>query len=430
MRYEKYKDSGFDWIGEIPEHWEVKKIKYVIKKLETGKREINPKSNDILSIGGEHINFNGKIEIRNSRYVSQEFYNNFKNGKINKNDILMVKDGATIGKTALVDFDPQNKMLLNEHVYKIVADKYYYYYFLSHYFQSNIWKENQSSAQEGITRTTILNSFSFFIPSFKEQTAIANYLDRKTAEIDELINKKEQLLKLYEEEKTAIINQAVTKGINPDVKMKDSGIDWLGEIPEHWEVKKLKYVVDINKETLSDKTDGDYQIEYIDIGNVEYGKLKERPKKLLFEKAPSRARRVVNSGDTLISTVRTYLKAILFIENANDNLIASTGFAVIAPSDDFLPDYLFYILSSEIVLQNITASSVGVSYPAINASEIGGFYSWFPEKQEQKTIIDFIVIEMNKINTKVEKTKKLIDLLGEYKQSLISEVVTGKIKVV
>jgi type I restriction enzyme S subunit len=212
--------------------------------------------------------------------------------------------------------------------------------------------------------------------------------------------------------------------------MKDSGIDWLGEIPEHWEVKKLKYVVDINKETLSDKTDGDYQIEYIDIGNVEYGKLKERPKKLLFEKAPSRARRVVNSGDTLISTVRTYLKAILFIENANDNLIASTGFAVIAPSDDFLPDYLFYILSSEIVLQNITASSVGVSYPAINASEIGGFYSWFPEKQEQKTIIDFIVKEINKINTKVEKTKKLIDLLSEYKQSLISEVVTGKIKVI
>ncbi|GAI58383.1 unnamed protein product [marine sediment metagenome] len=127
--------------------------------------------------------------------------------------------------------------------------------------------------------------------------------------------------------------------------------------------------------------------------------------------------------------MRTYLKAILFIENADDNLIASTGFAVISPDNIFLPNYLFYILSSEIILQNITASSVGVSYPAINASEIGDLFAWYPDKEEQTQIVQYIETETALINTKAEKTKKLIELLKEYKTALISEVVTGKVKV-
>ncbi len=213
------------------------------------------------------------------------------------------------------------------------------------------------------------------------------------------------------------------------MKLKNSGIDWLGEIPEHWEVKRLKYVANINTDTISDNMEKNYRLKYIDIGNVEYGNLKEKAKELLFCNAPSRARRVVKSGNTLISTVRTYLKSILFIEEADENLIASTGFAVISPNNCFVSKYLFYLLSNEIVIQNITANSVGVSYPAINASVIGDFYLWIPTLEEQASIISFIESEVVKINTKAEKAKKHIELLKEYKTALISEVVTGKVKV-
>ena len=430
-KYDKYKDSGFDWIGKIPEHWEIKKIKYLIEdhsgngfpNSEQGKKGLEYPFYKVSD-----INQNSMYVDKANNYVSLETIKENKWNIIPKHSVIAAKIGEALRKNhrKITKID----CLIDNNCIGLEPNGIDYRF--NFYFQSLIdfdWFVNPGAVPS--LSVEKYKQFRVVLPKIiEEQTAIANYLDLKTAKIDELLNQKEQLLELYEEEKTVIINQAVTKGINPDVKLKDSGIDWLGEIPEHWEVKKLKYVVDLNKETLSDKTDDDYQIEYIDIGNVEYGKLKEKPKKLSFEKAPSRARRVVNSGDTLISTVRTYLKAILFIENANDNLIASTGFAVIAPSDNFLPDYLFYILSSENILQSITASSVGVSYPAINASEIGTFYSWFPQKEEQTVIVQFIETEISLINTKAEKTKKLIELLGEYKQSLISEVVTGKIKVV
>ena len=267
------------------------------------------------------------------------------------------------------------------------------------------------------------------VPPKSEQTAIAAFLDRKTAEIDRLIADKKCLIELYEEEKTAIINQAVTKGLNPDVKMKDSGIEWLREIPEHWEVKRLKYVATINDETLSENTFGDFEIEYIEISDVKSGIGIIEYKRLLFRDAPSRARRVVRLGDVIVSTVRTYLKSIAKIDVFKENLIASTGFAVIRPQtiNSHFIGFLFY---SEMLIHEIVSLSTGVSYPAINSSQIGDIFIPIPEScEEQLLIANYLESECTRINTKVEKTKKLIALLTEYRTALISEVVTGKIKV-
>ncbi len=439
-KYEKYKDSGFDWIGEIPEHWKSIRLKYIGylygglsgKSNKDFNQSVNPDNKPFIPF--TNIANNKVIDPKQLQYVVIK--EDEKQNRVKNSDLFFMMSSENyedVGKSTIL-LDDLGEAYLNSFCkgFRFV-EKDYFPSFINYLLLSHPYRCVLQIEANGFTRINLkvdkVNDLSIKAPPFKEQVVIANYLDKKTEEIDKLITQKEQLLKLYEEEKTAIINQAVTKGIEPDTPMKDSGIDWLGEIPEHWEVKKLRYVVSINKETLSDKTDNDYKIEYIDIGNVEYGRLKDKPKKLLFEKAPSRARRIVNNGDILISTVRTYLKAILFIKNANSNLIASTGFAVISPNDDFLPEYLFYILSSEIILQSITASSVGVSYPAINSSEIGGFYSWFPEKQEQKIIITFIEAEIARINSKYKKVERLIELLKEYKQSLISEVVTGKIKV-
>jgi len=434
-RYEKYKDSGIEWVGEIPEHWRIIKLKYLAN---ANPSNIDKKSNN----DEDEIFLCNYVDVYNNEFITSDL--NFMKATANKNqiakfilekgDVIATKDSETpddIANPALVVEDFEN-VVCGYHLTHIKPKDIYGEY-LFRQFQSTFLQAYFEVSANGVTRYGLgvdkFNSVLILVPNHDEQTAITNYLDRKTAEIDDLIAQKEQLLALYEEEKTAIINQAVTKGINPDVKMKDSSIDWLGEIPAHWEMKKLKYVAVINSEALSDKTDDNFKIKYIDIGNVEYGKLKEKPKVLSFRNAPSRARRIVKSGDTLISTVRTYLKAILFIENADNNLIASTGFAVISPKTIIHSNYLFFILSNEIILQNISASSVGVSYPAINSIEIGNLFVWYPDKDEQIAIAAHIEKETARIGAKIEKTERLIELQKEYRTALISEVVTGKIKV-
>jgi type I restriction enzyme S subunit len=268
------------------------------------------------------------------------------------------------------------------------------------------------------------------VPSHDEQTAIAAYLDRKTAQIDDLISKKQKLIELLKEERAAIINQAVTKGLNPDAPMKDLGIEWLGEVPEHWEVKRLKYVASINEENLSEKTDANLEIKYIDIGNVCLGSIVNEPVTMYFKDAPSRARRIVRKGDTIISTVRTYLKAISYISDVPQNLIVSTGFAVIKPGDDFDKKFISFLLTSEMIVDTICSLSVGVSYPAINASDIANIMIWFPpNKTEQAAIVEHVNKTTTKIDQTTSKIEKQIDLLKEFRTALISEVVTGKIDV-
>ncbi len=152
---------------------------------------------------------------------------------------------------------------------------------------------------------------------------------------------------------------------------KDSGIDWLGDIPEHWDLLPLKRFISINRQTLNEDTSTEYEIEYIDIGNVDERDIIDAPQKMKFKDAPSRARRVIKQNDTIISTVRTYLKAIAFISENKNNLIASTGFAVLTPKEKTFPKYLVYLVSSHFFVNQISADSKGVNYPAITSVELG-----------------------------------------------------------
>ena len=425
-KYKKYKSSDIEWIGEIPEHWEVKKTKYCFIYT-TG---FTPPTGESKYFNDDHIwvtisDINQKFISESYTKLSLEAIQRFKPSLTSKGSLLF-SFKLSIGKVAFATTD----LYTNEAILSIKPGHNFnlnlFYYSLSNQLLMNA-NENIYGAK--LLNQELIRNAVIIFPPLPEQTQIANYLDHKTAQIDDLITKKQQLIKLLEEEKTAVINEAVTKGINPNVKLKDSGIEWLGKIPAHWEVKRLKYKTHINSNKLSENTDENFQMKYIDIGSVTYGELKEEAEDLLFKNAPSRARRIINDGDTLISTVRTYLKAILFIRSAESNLIASTGFAVITPQENFHPNYLFYILSSEAILQKITANSVGVSYPAINPTVIGMFNIWFPEKEEQIELVNHIEKETTRIDKTIATTKKMIELLKEYRTALISEAVTGKIKV-
>ena len=219
-------------------------------------------------------------------------------------------------------------------------------------------------------------------------------------------------------------------GLDPHPKLKPSGVEWLGDVPEHWRVRKLKHVVTINDEQLSETTNPDSEIAYIDIGSVDPYHATVSPRRVLFGDAPSRARRVVQSGDTIVSTVRTYLRAIAMLDDPPRGAIASTGFAVLRPKKTLVaPAYLGFLARSSYVVESICAKSVGVSYPATNAWEIGTVVIALPDKNEQRAIASFTDRSVGRIDRLVDKNQTLIDRLREKRQALITAAVTGQIDV-
>lgn len=198
----------------------------------------------------------------------------------------------------------------------------------------------------------------------------------------------------------------------------------LANLPSHWREKPMKHLARINPDKLADNTDPDFEMEYVDIGNVTLEAGICSTERHRFEVAPSRARRLVLDGDTIVSTVRTYLKAVAPIKRPPNNLVVSTGFAVLRPGPDLDPGYLFRLAQSDVVVQRIMAHSVGVSYPAINASEIGKFSIPVPPLEEQRAIAAFLDRETAKIDELIAKKQRLIELLATKRAADIRLAVT------
>lgn len=211
--------------------------------------------------------------------------------------------------------------------------------------------------------------------------------------------------------------------------MKDSGIEWIGEIPEGWESKRLKYLVSYNDESLGEDTNPDYEFDYIDIGSVEYGKGITQYQHMRFADSPSRARRVVHDKDVILSTVRTYLKAVATIDDRDNPQIASTGFVVLrAKQGQITPDYLHYSVLSNAFVSLVEAKSTGISYPAINASEVVEIKIPVPKISEQKRIADYLDSECARIDAVIEQTRASIEEYKKLKQSVITHAVTKGIR--
>lgn len=207
-------------------------------------------------------------------------------------------------------------------------------------------------------------------------------------------------------------------------KYKQTRCAWLKEIPEHWGFKRLKNVASHNDEALDERTDPDLEIEYVDISSVSLVNGIEKTELMHFEKAPSRARRKVKDGDIIVSTVRTYLKAIAPICNPSENMIVSTGFAVVRPKENLFSGYAGYLLQSNGFVGDVVANSVGVSYPAINASDLVRISVVEPPIEEQQVIARFLDFKTAQIDALIEKKKTLIDKLSEKRTALSSQSVT------
>ncbi len=205
---------------------------------------------------------------------------------------------------------------------------------------------------------------------------------------------------------------------------KPSGVTWLGDVPAHWQVKPLKHICGMNNSVLTDAAAPDFEIRYVDIGNVDsLGRILEE-QTFLFENAPSRARRRVRDGDTIISTVRTYLKAIAFMDNPAPNRIVSTGFAVLRPYPGIEPKFLWRLVQSSEFVDSVVSHSEGIGYPAINPSQLGALPAWLPPLDEQRRIAAFLDRETANLDALIAKKERLIELLQEKRTALISYAVT------
>ena len=207
-------------------------------------------------------------------------------------------------------------------------------------------------------------------------------------------------------------------------KYKQTRCAWLQEIPEHWDFKRLKNVASHNDEALDERTDPDLEIEYVDISSVSLVNGIEKTEAMPFEKSPSRARRKVKDGDIIVSTVRTYLKAIAPICEPPENMVVSTGFAVIRPKENLLSGFAGYLLQSNGFVGDVVANSVGVSYPAINASDLVRIPAVEPPLEEQKAIARFLDFKTAQIDALITKQQALLDKLAEKRTALISHAVT------
>ena len=424
-RHTQYKDSGLPWVGEIPAHWQARRNRFLFREVD--RRSAHGEETP-LSMSQVHGLVPSKSLSRKS--LQSE---NYAGGKlVEEHDLVLNRLKAHLGV-----FARANQAGVVSPDYTVLRPKgEATVRYCESLFKTPIYvaefRRRTKGIVEGFWRlyTDDFYNVSALLPPPEEQEQIVAYLRAQDAHIARFIKAKRDLIGLLTEQKLRIIDHTVTRGLNASVALKPSGIEWLRDVPEHWSIKPLKRWVRLNSSTLGEKTNPDFEFRYVDIGSVKTGRLAKELERLRFENAPSRARRVLRRGDTIISTVRTYLKAIWYVNEEADDLIASTGFAVLTPGREVEPEYLGYVIQSTGFVNRVTANSIGIAYPAIAETVLGRFPVVMPSTlEEQQAILAHIKAESAPLDQAIEQALTEIKLIREYRDRQITDVVTGQVDV-
>lgn len=448
--YPAYKDSGIEWYGDIPEHWEMINIKFLLIQGRDGIK-IGPFGSalklDMLVEEGRKV-YGQENVIRNDfslgqRFISYEYFNEMKQYEIIPNDLLITMMGTT-GKSKIVPSGIKQG-IMDSHLIRLRIDKNKFLpKYLSRIIEDcysvgqNIYLLGKGSIMHGLN-SSIIKAIKIPTPNIQEQTAIANFLDHKIQQIDELIAKKQRLIELLKEERTAVINQAVTKGLDPDVPMKDSGIEWLGEIPEYWEVKSLKYLLQEGKEGIKIGPFGsslrldlliENGIKVYGQENVINDDFTIGHRYISEEYFTEMSQYEILPNDIVITMMGTTGKSKIVPEIIQKGIMDSHLLRLRIDEKYFIPVFLSLIINDSYSIgQNIFLLGKGSIMHGLNSSIIKSIKIPVAPKQEQGLILNHIREEEIRMNTIIENSSREIDLLIEYKSSLINETVTGKIDV-
>jgi len=422
--YAQYKPSQSEWLDKVPEKWEEKRLKFLISQKITDGPHETPK---FISEGVPFLSVDGiqndRLVFENCRFISQENHTQYKLKCFpRKGDILLGK-AASVGKVAIVDVDFEFNVwspLALIRANKKILSKYIYYSFKANTLQDQVSIRSTSNTQHNLSMDDIPELWLTF-PSVENQKVIIAFLDCETAKIDQIIDKNNRLVKLLQEQRQAIITRAVTKGLDPHAHLKFSGIDWLGDIPENWEVKRLNYLISniVDKATNSQKSDFIVALENIEgwTGNF-----------LLpdDQKMPEGDLKRFSKGDVLFGKLRPYL-AKVFLAEQNGLCVGEA--LVFRTKRKLLNKFLAYRILTKDFINYIDSSTQGAKMPRAEWEFIKTLFISYPSSEEQQKIIKYIDHKTAKIDEIVKKVKTENQKLQEYRQALISNAVTGKIQV-
>ena len=422
-RYSEYKESGVEWIGELPKHWKVKRLKY-IANLNMGQ---SPPSEEYNSdqIGKPFLQGNAEF---GSYHPTPKIYCPTAKKHANPRDILL-SVRAPVGAINIANQEYGiGRGLCAIHPQTNQLERRYAKYLLE-VVRTELHVVATGSTYEAVTVDEVSN-LTCVVPPFSEQIQIANFLDRKTEQIDELIRIKERQIALLQEQRTALVNQVVTKGLDPNVEMKPSGVAWIGEIPKHWTLTRLKYISNIpvtyglNIEADRYTTEGIRLIRITDIG--EGGSLTQKGVYLPEDCVPQE--QMLNSYDLLLSrSGATVGKSYLHLETGK---YTSAGYLVRFNFDDYWTSkFIYYVTLSHFYRNWLEQQIIISTIQNVNGEKYSNFRLPIPLHQEQKQIVDFLDRKTKQIDELIAAEHRKIELLKEYRQSLISEAVTGKIDV-
>ncbi len=440
-RYESYKDSGIDWLGEIPAHWELKRSKFVNKIYNGNSLNDNQKSKyqsdnlqHLAYISSKDINLNySTIDYNNGIRIYD--YQNFKVAP-NNTSLICIEGGSAGRKIAFTNEAVcfVNKLACVTTLYP-VNSKFVYYSLKGSLFQTQF--ANAVSGLIGGVSISALNGFLFTIPSIDEQHAMSLFLDQKCAKIDALISVKEQQIELLKEEAQAVIYQTVTRGITTNVKLKDSGIDWIGKIPEHWIVEKFKNILDERNEKNNPiKTEERLSLS-IDKGITLYS---EKTTNLDRFKDDFSQYKLAYKGDLVFNSMNMIVGAVgvsnyfgcvspvYYTYHSNKRKINNTKFYEYIFRSKVVQK-LLYSLGKGLIAIDRGEGKYNTLRLKVSREDLRSFEIVMPPLEEQNAIVDYLNNFSKNIDRTIFKKLEQIAKLKEYKQSVINEVVTGKIKV-
>ncbi|MFS3557253.1 restriction endonuclease subunit S [Citrobacter braakii] len=434
--YPEYKDSGVESLDTIPKMWSIKKLKYI---FEIKKRIAGELGFDVLSVTQKGIKIKdiesgeGQLSMDYSKY-QRVYPGEF---AMNHMDLL----------TGYVDISNYDGVTSPDYRVFAVRDKhsfysrYYLYLLQDGYKQRRFFHLGQGSAHLGRWRlpTEAFNEIVYPCPSLKEQIQIASFLDREIAKIDNLIEKQQQLIELLKEKRQAVISHAVTKGLNPDVPMKDSGVEWLGEVPAHWTIPSLKYNISTRKGVAFKSSD------FCDSG-IRVVKASDIKKKTIissdvflpvcFSKEYPKA--VLNFGDIVLSTVgstpdvkNSAVGQLGYVPAELEGSLLNQNTVVFSSNSNMLEQfYLFLLLQTDIYRDHLDLHAHGTANQAsLNVSDMLEFKYPCPPLSEQIEIVDYIQNCNSKFDDLETCSEEAIKYLQERRTALISAAVTGKIDV-
>lgn len=426
--YPAYRDSGVEWIGRVPEHWARASIKHILAAPITDGPHETPvfinEGVEFLSVDGIQ---DGELVFEGKRFISQEDHARFcKKAKPQLNDVLVGKS-ASVGKVARVktsnDFNVWSPLAILRSDSTKCDPSYLEFALKADTAQQQILLAGNTSTQANIGMDR-LASVGIPLPPISEQHQLTKVVEQETTRIDALIAKKTRFIELLKEKRQSLIAHAVTKGVDPNAKMKDSGVEWIGEVPEHWVAIKFNHVARVT-EGLVDPKDHPYRdMVLVAPNHIESGTGKILGLETAVAQNAESGKYTCKKGAVIYSKIRPALAKVAI---APCDCLCSADMYPMDCTDLSYPEWLFYLMLSPPFTSWAILESDRVAMPKINRESLADLRVFLPPMEEQLAAVEWLKIQLQKLEKVSLATQRSIDLLKERRAAFITAAVTGQI---